>query len=177
MSDRRRVRPVVLAALLLFGFWVALSQKLDAFHLTIGLISASAIAFATRGLYRSFPRPMPPGDFARIPLKWHHLLGYGGWLAVQILRAAGDVARVVLGRRLLIAPLIVRLRDDLPHPIARLTLAHSITLTPGTLTIDCDDEGLDVHLLDEATALSFAGDGGPIVRRVRKLFKILTLPR
>lgn len=176
MSDLTLIRPPLLTAVALFGLWVALSQRLDAFHLALGVVSAGVIAYATRRLYRSSPRPMPPDEFARIPLKWRHLLGYCGWLAVQILRAATDVAVVVLRRRLLIAPVIVRIRDGLPHPVARLTLAHSITLTPGTLTIDCHDESMDIHLLDDATARTFAGDGGPIARRVRRLFATLTLP-
>ena len=177
MSDRTSIRPQIVAAVALFGLWIALSQKLDAFHLALGLISAAVIAFATRGLYRSSPRPMPPEEFTRIPLKWLHVVGYCGWLAVQIIRAATDVALVVLRPRLPIAPAVVRIQDDLPHPIARLTLAHSITLTPGTLTLDCDDEGLDIHLLDDTTAPAFAGDGGPIARRVRRLYATLTLPR
>lgn len=173
MSDPTPVRPSIVTAIALFGLWVALSQKLDAFHLGLGLVTAAVIAFATRGLYRSSPRPMPPDEFTRIPLKWRQLLGYGAWLLVAILRAATEVAMVVLRRRLLIAPIIVRLRDGLPHPIARVTLAHSITLTPGTLTVDCDDESLDVHMLDVATVKAFEGDGGPIVRRVRRLFATL----
>lgn len=170
-------RPAVITAVFLFGLWVALSGKLDGFHLALGLISATAVAFATRGLYRSSPRPMPADEFARAPLKWHHFLAYWLWLVVQIFRAAIDVARVVLSPRLPIAPRVVRVADDLPHPIARVTLAHSITLTPGTVTIDCDDGGLEVHALDEAAAASVDGDGGRIARRVRRLFAALTAPR
>ena len=173
MSDVPSIRPSIVTAVALFGLWIALSQRLDAFHLSLGLASASVIALATRRLYRFAPRPMPPEEFARIPLRWLQLLGYCAWLAVQILRSATEVALVVLRRRLLIAPIVVRIRDGLPHPVARLTLAHSITLTPGTLTIDCDDGGLEVHLLDDATARTFAGDGGPITRRVRRLFASL----
>ena len=177
MSNLTPIRPPVFMAAALFGLWILLSQKFDAFHLAAGLVTACIIAFATRGLYRSAPQPMSPEEFVRIPLKWRHFLGYGGWLALEILRAATEVAFIVLRRRLFVAPLIVRLRDGLPHPAARLTLAHSITLTPGTLTVDCDDEHLDIHLLDEATARMFAGDGGPITRRVRRLFALLAPPR
>ena len=177
MSDLISIRPWIVTAAALFGLWIALSWKLDAFHLALGLIAATGVALATRGLYRSPPRPMPPEEFVRIPRKGLRLLGYCGWLGVQILRSATDVALVVLRRRLLIAPIVVRIEDGLPHPVARLTLAHSITLTPGTVTLDCDDEGMDIHLLDDATARSFSGDGGPITRRVRRLFATLTLPR
>ena len=179
MSDRRQpvpapgARPVVLTTALLFSLWVALSGKLDAFHLALGLISASAVAFATRRLYRLPPRPIPADDFVRIPLRWRHFLAYGIWLVVQIFRSAVEVTKLVLHPRLPIAPRVVRIADDLPHPVARLTLAHSITLTPGTVTIECDDGGMEIHALNADAAHSLEGDGGRMAARVRKLFEAL----
>ena len=169
-SDRRHIGPPLLAAAALFALWVALSQKLDAFHLGLGLIAAFGIAFATRGIYRSPPRPMSPQEFLRIPRRCGPFVAYAGWLGWEILLAASSVAMVVLRPRMRIDPKVLRLRDNLPHPIARMTLAHSITLTPGTLTVDCDDDALAVHFLDGANAGTFTGDGGPITRRVRRLF-------
>ena len=180
MSDRRRpvfpvvlpvgARPVVVATVLLFGFWVALSGKLDAFHLSLGLITAVAVALATARLYQVPPQPMPPDEFGRAPLRWRLFLGYWMWLVVQIFRSAIEVSKLVLNPRLPIAPRVVRIADDLPHPIARLTLAHSITLTPGTVTIDCDDDGMEIHALDPEAASSLGTDGGPMAARVRALF-------
>ena len=176
MSDRRRpvlpvgARPPVVAVVLLFGFWVALSGKLDAFHLSIGLITAVAVALATGKLYRVPPLPMPADEFARAPLRWRRFLAYWMWLLVQIFRSAVQVAKLVLHPRLPIAPRVVRIADDLPHPVARLTLAHSITLTPGTVTIDCDDDGMVVHALDPGAAAGLGTGGGPMAERVRALF-------
>ena len=173
MSARQRIRPIVLKTALLFSFWIALSGELDGFHLTLGLISALAVACATRRLYQLPPRLMPPEDFARIPIRWRHFLTYWIWLCLQIFRSAIQVAKLVLHPRLPIAPRVVRIADDLPHPMARLTLAHSITLTPGTVTIECDDRGMEVHALDADAAQSLEGDGGQMARRVQKLFKAL----
>lgn len=171
MSDERRpVLPVAVAAGLLFGFWIALSGKLDAFHLSLGLITAAAVALATGKLYRAAPRPMPADEFARAPLRWRHFLTYAAWLVWQIFRSAIQVAKLILHPRLPIAPRMVRIADDLPHPVARLTLAHSITLTPGTVTVDCDDEGMVVHAIDPESAGSLGADGGPMADRVRAVF-------
>ena len=170
MSDRTRIRPLVVATPLLFGFWVALSGKLDAFHLSLGLVTAIAVALATGKLYRLAPQPMPPEEFVRTPLRWFRFLTYGMWLVGQIFRSAVDVARLVLHPRLPIAPRVVRISDDLPHPIARLVLAHSITLTPGTVTIECDEKGMEVHALNAEAARSLGRDGGAMARRVRDLF-------
>lgn len=179
MSDRKPpvlavgARPAVLTALALFGLWVAFSGKLDAFHLGLGLISAFAVSFATRRLYGLPPQPMPADQYRRIPIRWRHFLTYGIWLVVQIFRSGIEVAKVVLHPRLPIAPRVVRIADGLPHPVARLTLAHSITLTPGTVTIECDDGGMEVHALDAEAARSLEGDGGKMAARVRKLFGAL----
>ena len=161
---------MVVATVLLFGFWVALSGELDAFHLSLGLIAAIWVALATGKLYRAHPQPMPASEFGRVPLRWRHFLAYGIWLLVQVFRSAIHVVKLVLNPRLPIAPRMVRIADDLPHPLARLTLAHSITLTPGTVTVDCDDEGMVVHAIDAASAASLGKDGGPMAGRVRAVF-------
>ena len=176
MSDRTRIRPLIVAVPVLFGFWVALSGKLDAFHLSIGLLTAFAVALGTRKLYRLPPQPMPADDFVRTPLRLVQFASYAVWLVVQIFRSALEVATLVLHPRLPIAPRVVRITDELPHPIARLALAHSITLTPGTVTIECDDEGMEVHALDAKAARSLGTDGGTMARRVRRLFGAPTPP-
>lgn len=171
MSDQRRpILPVAVAAGLLFGFWVALSGKLGAFHLALGLLTAVAVALATGRLYRARPQPMPADEFGRAPLRWRHFLTYSVWLLWQIFRSAIQVAKLILHPRLPIAPRVVRIADDLPHPVARLTLAHSITLTPGTVTVDCDDEGMVVHAIDPEAAANLGSDGGPMADRVRAVF-------
>lgn len=159
-----------MAAGLLFAFWIALSGKLDAFHVSLGLITAAAVALATGKLFRAPPQPMPADEFGRAPLRWRHFLTYSVWLLWQIFRSAIQVAKLILHPRLPIAPRMVRIADDLPHPIARLTLAHSITLTPGTVTVDCDDDGMVVHAIDPESAASLGSDGGPMADRVRAVF-------
>ena len=73
---------------------------------------------------------MPADEFGRAPLRWRHFLTYTVWLVWQVFRSAIQVAKLILHPRLPIAPRMIRIADDLPHPVARLTLAHSITLTP-----------------------------------------------
>jgi multicomponent Na+:H+ antiporter subunit E len=47
--------------------------------------------------------------------------------------------RIVLDPKLPISPQIIKFKSDLPHDVALTTLANSITLTPGTLTVDIDE--------------------------------------
>lgn len=74
------------------------------------------------------------------PLKWAGFVWYlFGPFAVALAKANIDVAtRVITGK---IRPGIVRVKPELKTDLARTMLADSITLTPGTLTVDVDDEG------------------------------------
>ena len=158
------------AAAALFALWIALSGKLDLFHLGMGFIAAFAVAFGVRHLHKLPPQSMPPEQLARIPLGIPRFAMYAGWLAVQIFRSALGVALLVLDPRLPIRPRVVRIADALPHGVARLTLAHSITLTPGTVTIDCDPDGMVVHAISESAAHDLGTTGGSMAERVRRLF-------
>lgn len=66
----------------------------------------------------------------------------------HLVRANLDVARRVLSPSLPINPGIVRVRTGLTSPLGKLVLANSITLTPGTLTLDADGDSLYVHWID-----------------------------
>jgi len=68
---------------------------------------------------------------------------------VAMVRANIDVAKRVLSPSLPINPAIVKVPVKLKGEISKLTLANSITLTPGTLSLELDDEGIYVHWIDK----------------------------
>lgn len=157
----------VFAPLLLF--WIVLSGKFDALHLLPGIAAAAGAARVAVRLLALPPAAAPGAEIARLPRKIHRLLAYGVWLAGQVLGSALRVARVVLDPRLPVAPELVRIEDRLPWPLSRLALAHSITLTPGTVTLDADERGLTIHALDADSAAAVAPDGGKAGERLRRL--------
>lgn len=169
-SPPRRGRVALIASVPLFVFWITLSGKFDLFHLALGAASSIAVAWAVVPLHHAAPAPLPGAHFLRIPLCFHHLAAYVAWLLKQIFVSAFAVAAVVLDPRLPIRPGTVRITDRLPHPLARVTLAHSITLTPGTVTLECDETTMVVHALNKDAAASLAGDGGAMAARVRRLY-------
>lgn len=65
-----------------------------------------------------------------------------------VIKANFDVAYRVLNLYMPIRPGIVRVKTRLKCDMARTFLANSITLTPGTLTVDCIDENLYVHWIN-----------------------------
>ena len=74
-------------------------------------------------------------------------------LVYEILKAYFAVVRVILSRQIRIEPVIVRFKTDLQSKTARVVLANSITLTPGTITVSLEGDEYTVHCLDK----SFAG--------------------
>jgi multicomponent Na+:H+ antiporter subunit E len=80
-------------------------------------------------------------------------LGYAPWFAGQVLRANWVVIRACLRADLDISPTLVKLKTVCRSDLAKVTFANSITLTPGTVTIDIDGDKLLVHGLYEDAAV------------------------
>ena len=64
---------------------------------------------------------------------------------LALLRANIDLARRVLSPSLPIRPQLVEITTGLKSPLGRMLLANTITLTPGTMTVDVLDDRLLVH--------------------------------
>lgn len=158
----------MLLTLSLFAFWIILSGKFDAFHLGVGAAASVAVAASVRSLFRLEPALTSIG--ARSWLRWP---GYLLWLAKEVVSSTAQVVRVVLDPKLPISPCVVRVRCALPHPTARLTLANSMTMTPGTVTLDVDGDDFIVHALTEEAARGVLreGESAEMPRRVAALFK------
>lgn len=160
-------------AILLVAFWVVLSGKFDAFHLGIGVVSAVWIAYGTRHLLLRTPAIGPDDRHPLTALSWGRLLLYVPWLAWQVMLSSLQVAWLVMHPKMPISPCVVRFDTALPHELARLTLANSITLTPGTVTLDVEGDAFVVHALTtrSAAVLAPATGQGRMQRRVESLYR------
>ena len=75
------------------------------------------------------------------------ILPYGVWLLREVVTSSLAIARTVTARELEIQPQVFTVKG-LPHDAVAQTLyANSITLTPGTVTLDVDDQHLLIHAL------------------------------
>jgi multicomponent Na+:H+ antiporter subunit E len=72
---------------------------------------------------------------------------YWPWLAVEIVKSSIDVARRVLSPTISVSPTVFEVRASQKTVVGRVVLANSITLTPGTVTLDVDGDRLRVHAL------------------------------
>ena len=150
-SVGRQVLAAVPFGVVLFGTWLVLSPKRDLFHLGLGAATAAVVAVLTARLVAQPPAlgALHSGHTLLRQMPWHRFLGYLPWLAAQVVVASLQVAYTVLHPRLPISPRVVRITAPYPHTLARLTLANSITLTPGTVTLDVEGDTFLVHALTE----------------------------
>jgi multicomponent Na+:H+ antiporter subunit E len=140
------------------AFWLALSGHRDPLHLALGAASAALVAALNRR------DPALPGLLRRVP----RLAAYSVWLLGQIVRSNLHVARIVLDPRLPVDPVVVRVPAPAGEDLAVALYANSITVTPGTVTLDVEDGELVVHAL---TPVSAAGvTSGEMGRRVARVF-------
>jgi multicomponent Na+:H+ antiporter subunit E len=79
---------------------------------------------------------------------------YFFWLMWSVAQSNLQVAYIVLHPKLPIQPGLLRLRTKLRNRTGHIILANSITLTPGTITIDFDDGDYSVHALVPGAAQS-----------------------
>ena len=131
---------------ILFVFWAMLSGKFDSFHLTLGVICSIIIAYLT---YNSLFANVRVGNTRVIVQRF---LWYIPWLFYQIVLANLHVAYLALSPKMPIDPQIIRFDTKLESDISWVTLANSITLTPGTITMDIGNGEFFIHALDKKVA-------------------------
>jgi len=143
--------------LFLFAIWLLLSGHYTPLMLGLGLLSTLlVVALVTRA--NLIDQENQPIIIKR------SVLFYWLWLGREIYRSNIDVARRILDPALPISPNMFTVRAGQKTELGRVTYANSITLIPGTVTMDVDEDTLIVHALTQAAATSLKN--GDINRRV-----------
>jgi len=147
--------PFLITFIIMFGIWVLLSGKFDSFHLSLGGISCAIVALLSSDLL--FPSHTTKGLSVQL-CRW---LLYVPWLMVEIVKANLHVTYLVFHPRMmdLIDPRIIKFRSKLKSDMALVTFANSITLTPGTITVDVSLDGdFKVHAIDKESGDPLPGE-------------------
>lgn len=84
--------------------------------------------------------------------KFPLLIQYIFTLIIEIIKANLAVFRLIYTAEYELEPAIVHFQTDLHSTFARVLLANSITLTPGTITVSLQDDRYTVHCLDKELA-------------------------
>ena len=161
---------------LLLGLWLLLSGHYDVFHISMGVFSALIVVVLNVRLrkYYFFEEELVEAkarmkDVFTVNLRYGRVLFYIPWLIWQIVVASLQVAAVVLNPKMPIDPALLRFKTELPNTSAKVILGNSITLTPGTITIQIKGDEFLVHALMDKSATGITGDALP--KEVAKLYK------
>jgi multicomponent Na+:H+ antiporter subunit E len=146
--DIEREEPMSLslsAFVLLLAFWLLLSGYFTPFLVAAGVGSAIAVVL--------FARRMEVVDREGHPVRlWRIVIWYWPWLVKEIAKSGWDVSKRILHPRLPISPTLIRFTPSQQSVVGLVTHANSITLTPGTITVEAMPGEFLVHALTRAGA-------------------------
>ena len=144
---------LVLISVTLFGYWLLLSGHYNTWLVASGaVLSVGVVVFSLfKGItdQEGFPiEKLPRG------------LIYWPWLGWQIVLSALNVSRLILDPKLPISPTMVKVDTLQKSAVGLTTYANSITLTPGTISVEVSEKGsaIWVHAITRENAEGFADD-------------------
>ena len=144
--------------LVLFAFWLLLSGHYIPFLVAAGFLTALLVVLFARRMELVDREGHP------IHLAPRALLTYWPWLIKEIAKSAWSVSKLIVDPRLPISPTLVRVRATQKTDVGRTTFANSITLTPGTISLEVHRDEILVHALTREGAADLAS--GEMDRRV-----------
>lgn len=138
------------AIAVLFGFWVLLSGFFTPFLLGAGLVSAVVVVVVTRrmGVLDS------EGHALHLAVR---ALTYWPWLIWEVVKSAWDVTKLIVDPKLPISPTLLTVTATQRTPLGITIYANSITLTPGTISVELTGNAILVHAITRGGADGLAG--------------------
>ncbi len=134
------VRYAIILALVMLLYWLTLSFYFEPLIVGFGIAS---VLFAVGLCYR-----MRILDSETVPyMHTMTTIGYFGWLFLEVVKANFAVVKAVLRPDMEISPTLLTVPTPQKTDIGKTMFANSITLTPGTVSMDIDDDGILVHAL------------------------------
>ncbi|MAP51624.1 MAG: Na+/H+ antiporter subunit E [Pseudomonadota bacterium] len=133
---------VIGLTLSLTAFWLLMSGIYTPLILFLGAISVIFVLYLTRRM------DALDEDVFEFKLKRKHF-SYWSWLAKEIFKANIDVAKVILSPKMNLSPRLVRVPLSQSNELATVIYANSITLTPGTVSVDIEGDEIIVHALTQ----------------------------
>ena len=151
--------------LLFFLTWVVFNGRLTLEIALFGIAVAGAVfAFVCRFMDYSLQKELR--FYKRMPAFAQYIY----CLIREIILANMTVVRMILTRKEQMEPVIVYVHARLKTETARVILANSITLTPGTITVSLTEDHLLVHCLDKSLAEGM--EDSVFVRLLQKMEEI-----
>jgi multicomponent Na+:H+ antiporter subunit E len=159
-TDERSPKHALSLLLVLVGVWLVWSGHFEARLLGLGALSCGLVVWISWRMRIVDDEGQPMKLALRLP-------GYLLWLTVEVIKANIDVAKRVLSPSLPISPTLARLPAPQRTDLGKVIYADSITLTPGTVSIELDAHAILVHALSRDGIADLRG--GVMAQRVCKL--------
>ncbi|MCB1229538.1 MAG: Na+/H+ antiporter subunit E [Verrucomicrobiae bacterium] len=150
---------------LLMATWLVFSGLFDAFHTTLGILSAAFVTWISSDLLFADRKTTLSRRIRQAGRMVHYLL----WLLWQVVLSNIDILRLALSpsRMKEVQPRIVKFHTGLKSDFEKFMLANSITLTPGTITVKILGDAFYVHAISKHAA---DGLDGEMERRIAAIF-------
>jgi multicomponent Na+:H+ antiporter subunit E len=143
MLDRNKFYHIASLFVTLVILWLLLSGHYTPLLLTLGLLSILLVTLIS--LRMNLIAYDQPETF----LRFMKYIPYGFWLIIEILKSNIDVCKRILNPNLPVSPKWVTIKSSQFSEFGKIVYANSITLTPGTISIDVEDDNIDIHALSE----------------------------
>ena len=149
----------LITALAMFSFWILLSGEFTFILITSGVVASLIVAYLSHDIF------VGKADLKTETGRVFKFIVYVPWLLWEIALANVEIAYLVLNPKPLIDPQLVRFKPDVKTDLGIVTLAHSITLTPGTVTVEANREEFVIHAIWQKSAEGIIG--GEMQRKVK----------
>lgn len=131
-------------AVLLSAFWLLLSGFIQPLLLSFGALSVVIVLYVLKRMDAVDQEPTQVST-------GHQIIRYLPWLLGQIVISSIHVTKLIWGSSAEVSPAIAKIDSKNISPKNRVLYANSITLTPGTLSVDLEGEEITVHALQESS--------------------------
>jgi multicomponent Na+:H+ antiporter subunit E len=151
----------LITAIVMFSFWILLSGEFTFILITSGVVASLIVAYLSHDIF------VGKADLKTETGRVFRFIKYVPWLLWEIILANFEIAYLVLSPKPLVDPQLVRFKPDLKTDLGIVTLAHSITLTPGTVTVEANEKEFVIHAIWQKSAEGIIG--GEMQQKVKKI--------
>lgn len=126
-------------------FWLILSEHFDLFHISLGVISIITVLLFNSKVrnFEFFPEP----ENTTYKFKAFRLFSYLPFMFWDITISSFKIAYLIIHPKMPVKTVLIKFKSKLPDMTAKVLFGNSITLTPGTLTLQIKNDEFLVHSL------------------------------
>ena len=136
--------------LIYFSLWVIFNGRVTLEILTAGVLISILLDVFVKKIFTA-------AAFLKFLKLLPDILIYAVVLLIEIIKANLAITKIVFAHEILVEPCLVKFKTPLKTNAARVALANSITLTPGTVTVSLENDEFLVHALNRDIAEGLQG--------------------